>query len=168
MAIATPELIAAEFAIRQLQARCADAVWRKDTSAFAQCFAPDGIWKVAGLTFQGQNAIAQGFDLLTAVNERILMRFGTPIITLDGDRASARTYTIEHVKRNEGDALSSIGIYYEKFARTGDDWLFAWRHFDFCYFGPPDLSADLYAFVDRGPPPALPADDAATAGLQAG
>lgn len=161
------ERIAAEFAIRQLQARCADAVWRKDTQAFAQCFTPDGVWKVAGLTFAGHEAIAHGFDLLTAPNERILMRFSTPIVSLAAEGASARTYTVEHVKQHDGAAMSSIGIYYETFAPCGDDWLFAWRHFDFCYFGPPDLSADLYAFVDRGPPPALPAENAPTAGLQA-
>jgi uncharacterized protein (TIGR02246 family) len=167
MAAATPELISVEFGIRQLQARCADAVWRKDTQAFATCFTPDGVWKVAGLTIQGREAIVSGFEMLTSVNERILMQFATPIVELTGTLASARTYTAEHVKRLDGTGMSSIGIYYEKFMQTAGEWLYTWRHFDFCYFGPGDLSADLYAFVDYGPPPALPASDAATAGMQA-
>lgn len=164
--MSSPELIATEYGIRQLQARCADAVWRKDTGAFAACFAPDGTWKVAGLTITGHQAIGESFEMLTAVNQRILMRFGTPIVAVDGDTASARTYTVEHVKRNDGVGLSSIGIYYERFARVEGQLLYTWRHFDFCYFGPVDLSADLYAFVDHGPPPALPPANAPTAGLQ--
>ena len=88
-------------------------------------------------------------------------------MTRAGNTASARTYTIEHVKRNDGVGLSSIGIYYERFQQTGAEWRFTWRHFDFCYFGPSDLSADLFAFSDYGPAPAMPAADGPTAGLQA-
>lgn len=167
MAATLSDLIAAEFAIRQLQARCADTVWRKDTAAFANLFVPDGVWKVAGLTVKGRAEIARAFDTLTAVNERILMRFATPIVDLDGTAASARTYTIEHVKRMDGVGLSSIGIYYETFAQADGAWLYAWRHFDFCYYGPNDHSADLYPFTDYGAAPALPGRDAPTAGLQA-
>jgi uncharacterized protein (TIGR02246 family) len=168
MAVAPFELIAAEFGVRQLQARCVDAVWRKDAAAFANLFMPDGVWKVAGLTVQGRTAIARMLDRLTAANERILMRFGTPIVELVGMGASARTYTIEHVKRLDGAGLNSIGIYYETFAQADGAWHYAWRHFDFCYFGPADLSAELYPFVDYGAAPALPGRDAPTAGLQAG
>ena len=165
MSIADPDLVALEFCVRQLQAKCVDAVWRKDADAFASLFTPDGVWKVAGLSMAGRTAIASGFRELTAVNERVLMRFATPIIAWDGESASARTYTIENVKRLDGQAMSSIGIYYERFALEGADWNFAWRHFDFCYFGPPDLSADLFPFVDRGPSPALPSVDEPTAGM---
>lgn len=159
--------MAAEFGIRQLQARCADAVWRKDASAFAASYAEDGIWKVAGLRFAGRKAVAEGFAMLTAVNQRILMRFATPIVALEDGGASARTHVVEHVKRNDGAGMTSIGIYFERFVEVDGDWLFSWRHFDFCYFGPPDLSAELYAFMDRGPPPSLPDGDAATAGMLA-
>ena len=167
MAHSTSALMAAEFGIRQLHARCADAVWRKDAAAFAACFAEDGVWKVAGLRFAGRAAVAEGLTLLTAMNQRILMRFATPIVSLDAGGASARTHVVEQVKRNDGAGMTSIGIYFERFVEAGDEWLFAWRHFDFCYFGPPDLSAELYAFVDRGAPPALPDGDAPTAGMQA-
>jgi ketosteroid isomerase-like protein len=91
-------------------ARCADAVWRKDTVAFANLFVPDGVRKAAGLTAEGRAEIARIFDTLAAVNERILMRFAKPIIELDGTVASARTYTIEHVKRLDGVGESGKGF----------------------------------------------------------
>ncbi|MFA7602066.1 MAG: nuclear transport factor 2 family protein [Novosphingobium sp.] len=167
MTTAPATLMAAEFGIRQLHARCADAVWRKDASAFADCFAEHGVWKVAGLRLAGREAVAEGFAGLTAMNQRILMRFATPIVSIDAEGVSARTHVVEHVKRNDGSGMTSIGIYFERFVEVGGAWQFTWRHFDFCYFGPPDLSAELYAFVDRGPPPGLPDADAATAGMQA-
>ena len=43
------DFVAAEAGIRQLHARFVDAVWRKDADAFAECFAHDGEWKIAGL-----------------------------------------------------------------------------------------------------------------------
>ena len=38
---------ATECAIRQLHARYADALWRKDPNSFAALFAADAEWKVA-------------------------------------------------------------------------------------------------------------------------
>ena len=36
--------VAAEAGIRQLQACCADAIWRKDADALGDCFAEDAVW----------------------------------------------------------------------------------------------------------------------------
>jgi hypothetical protein len=164
----TPEAtarLAVEIGIRRLHALCADAVWRKDRAAFVDCFAIDGEWKVAGMHLCGQDAIGEGFDQFLALNERVLMSFGSPILDIGQGVASGRTYTMEHVKTRDGQGMSSVGIYYERFVEQADEWRFQWRHFDFCYFGPPDLSAPLYAFVDYGRSPALPDRDAVTAGM---
>ena len=165
MTLATTARLAAEIGIRRLHARCADAVWRKDRAAFVDCFDADGEWKVAGIQLRGQEAIGEGFDQFLALNERVLMSFGSPILDIGAGIASGRTYTTETVKTRDGQGMCSVGIYYERFVERGGEWCFAWRHFDFCYFGPPDLSAPLFDFVDRGPPPALPAADAPTAGM---
>jgi hypothetical protein len=159
------ERLSAEIGIRRLHALCADAVWRKDRSAFVDCFTVDGEWKVAGVHMRGQAAVGDGFDQFLALNERVLMSFASPILEVDGQSASGRTYTIEHVRTVDGSGMSSVGIYYERFVEIHGAWLFAWRHFDFCYFGPPDLSAPLFPFVDRGRPPGMPDAADPTAGM---
>lgn len=113
----------------------------------------------------GHDAIGDGFDAFLALNERVLMSFGSPILDVGEGAASGRTYTTENVKTRDGNGMCSIGIYYERFVEQGGEWRFQWRHFDFCYFGPPDLSAPLFDFVDRGRPPALPDRGAQTAGM---
>lgn len=157
--------LAAEIGVRRLHARCADAVWRKDRDAFVECFVPVGEWKVAGMHLRGHEAIAEGFDRFLALNERVLMSFASPILEVGQGTASGRTYTSETVKTLGGQGMCSIGIYYERFTETDAEWRFQWRHFDFCYFGPCDLSAPLFPFVDRGPPPALPDPNSATEGM---
>lgn len=161
----TPERLAAEIGICRLHALCADAVWRKDRAAFVSCFVPDGEWKVAGSHLRGHGALGDGFDAFLALNERVLMSFASPILAFEADHVSGRTYTIEHVKTLQGEGASSIGVYYERFVETAGEWRFQWRHFDFCYFGPPDLSAPLFGFADYGRPPAMPDGDAPTAGM---
>ena len=155
----------AEIGIRRLHALCTDAVWRKDRGAFVECFMPDGEWKVAGMHLRGHEAIGEGFDRFLALNERVLMNFASPILDLAQGTVSGRTYTSETVKTRDAEGMVSIGIYYERFTETDGQWRFQWRHFDFCYFGPCDLSAPLFPFVDRGPPPALPDPDASTGGM---
>jgi len=148
-----------------LHALCADAVWRKDRAAFVDCFVADGVWKVAGMNLRGREAIGDGFDQFLALNERVLMGFGSPILELGEGTASGRTYTTETVKTRDGQGMCSIGIYYERFADQDGEWRFVWRHFDFYYFGPPDLSAPLLALLDRARPPDMPDPDESTAGM---
>jgi len=157
--------IEAEIGVRRLHALCADAVWRRDGLAFAECYTQDGVWKVAGMAFQGREAIGRALGELGAGNERVLMSFGSPILGMDQGVLSGRTWVVEHVKLLDGGANTNVGVYYERFAQVSDQWLFQWRHFDFCYLGPPDLSAPLFQFRDYGPPPAMPGDDDPTAGL---
>lgn len=165
MTLAREDRLAAEIGVRRLHALCADAVWRKDRASFVACFVEDAVWKVAGADQQGHAAIGAGFEQFLDLNERVLMQFGSPILEIGKGEASGRTYATELVKGRDGRGMCSIGIYYERFVEQDDEWRFTWRHFDFCYFGPADLSAPLFDFVDRGPPPALPAAREPTAGM---
>lgn len=156
----------AEIGVRRLHALCVDAVWRRDPVAFGECYTDDALWKIAGLEFQGREAIGRALTELGAGNERVLMMFGSPILGMANGVLTGRTYTVEQVKLLDGSAAASIGIYYEQFAECGDRWLFQRRHFDFSYFGAPDLSAPLYPFQDYGPAPAMPRLTHPTAGLR--
>jgi ketosteroid isomerase-like protein len=158
--------LAAEAGIRQLHARCADAVWRKDSTAFMDCFVQDSVWKIAGLQVRGRAQIGRQFEALVAANLRVLMRFGLPVLEVGKGEATGRTDVIELIKRMDGQAQTSIGIYYEHFVDEGERWRFRWRHFDFHYLGRPDLSEPFYPCPEYGPPPALPAEDDPTAGFR--
>lgn len=157
--------IEAEIGVRRLHALCADAVWRKDGASFANCYAKDAVWKIAGQELRGRDAIASALAAFGTENERVLMVFGAPILALQNGKLTGRTYVIEHVKRFDGGASASIGIYYERFVENDGAWLFQWRHFDFCYFGKADLSDPFYPAQDYGPPPSFPTAATATAGL---
>jgi len=147
-----------ECAIRQLHARYADAVWRKDTAAFVDCFTEDAVWRIAGVELAGRAAIGEGFDRFMAILHRTLMTFRTPIVTLGElpGTASARTYVTEQNKYHDGTAVSTIGIYYERFVDEGDRWRFAWRHWQMYYYGPADLSEKIYDAPEFGRPPGMP------------
>jgi uncharacterized protein (TIGR02246 family) len=153
------DLITAESAIRQLQARCTDAVWRKDSKAFADCFTENGEWKLAGMHLRGRPDIERAFDKLLGVCERVLQLFATPILELQQGVVLGRTYVIEHAKLTNGQTATNIGIYYERFVEQAADWKFQWRHWSLQYRGPADLSGQFYDGRDYGPPPGMPGPD---------
>jgi len=156
----------AEIGVRRLHALCADAVWRRDGTAFGECYTQDAVWKIAGMELRGREAIGQALGELGVANERVLMVFGSPILAIVGGELTGRTFAVEQVKLLDGGGSASIGIYYERFVEHDGRWLFKWRHFDFAYLGPPDLSAPFYPLPDYGQSPAMPGNEDRTAGLQ--
>lgn len=152
----------AECAIRQLQARCVDAVWRKDAESFADCYTEDGEWKLAGMHLRGRAEIKSGFEKLTAPCERIVMFLGTPVLEAGPGLASARTLATEYVKNTDGQVIRTLGIYYERFVEHDNRWLFSWRHWTLHYYGPPDFSRPFLDSPEYGAPPGMPAPDEPT------
>ncbi|MFT4027558.1 MAG: nuclear transport factor 2 family protein [Novosphingobium sp.] len=163
-------LMEAEFAVRQLHARYADAVWRQDGAAFADCFAAQAVWEIAGVSLRGREAIGVGFAGFMGGIERTLMTFRTPIVSLgeagggEPPEVSARTYVTEQTKYRDGTAAASIGVYHERFAAEDGALRFAWRHWQMAYYGPADLSAPFHPGADCGPPPGMPGDGEPTVG----
>lgn len=153
------DLQAAEFAIRQLHARYADALWRKDPQSFGDLFAEHGEWKVAGMHLRGREEIRGTFARFMAHTGRTLMTFRTPIVELVDGVLTSRTYVNENNKFADGQTADTIGIYYERFTREDGRWLFAYRHWNLYYIGPPDLSAQFYDVREYGPPPGFPGPD---------
>jgi hypothetical protein len=145
-----------ECEIRQLHARYCDAVWRKDFDAFADCFAHDAEWRIAGNIFKGRNNIKEAITGIMAKFSRILMNLQTPILEVGEGVAQGRTYSTEHTRLITGERGLSVGTYYERFVDDGDRWRFSWRLFQLHYSGPPDLSGPFFDNPDYGPPPAMP------------
>lgn len=156
------DFLVAESAIRQLHARYADAVWRKDFDAFGDCFAEDAEWRIGGRILRGRAGIVDNLKRLMPNFERVLMTFRTPILEVGNGTATGRTYVTENNIFVDGRSGSSIGIYYEHFADQGDRWRFTWRLFQTYYLGPADITGPLYDNPDFGPPPQMPPLDAPT------
>ncbi len=149
------EFLIAESAIRQLQARCVDAIWRKDAKAFADCYTEDGEWKIAGMHLRGRAEIESTFGRLLGVCERVFTILSTPVLEVGQGTAFGRTYVAENSKLTNGQTAHTIGIYFERFVEQADGWKFRWRHWSLQYRGPADLSAPFYPSPDDGAPPGM-------------
>lgn len=156
------DLIAADFGIRQLHARFIDAVFRKDADAFAQCFAENAEWKIAGLHIRGRNEIGPLFGKLMTICARVQIIAGTPILNIEQGAVIGRINVTELAKMADGSSAMTLGVYYDRYVEEGGRWRFQWRHFSLHYRGPIDLSADLVPSPDYGPPPNLPSADEPT------
>jgi SnoaL-like domain len=157
------DYVAVEYAIRQLHARYADAVWRKDYEAFGDCFAVDAEWRIGGRILRGRAEVVENLKRLMPNFYRVFMTFRTPIVDIAKDGAvSSRTYVTENNIFVDGRSGSSIGTYYERFVDQGDRWRFKWRLFQTHYLGPADITGPLFENPDFGAPPLMPPLDAPT------
>lgn len=156
------ELVVADFGIRQLHARFIDAVWRKDSNAFADCFAAEGEWKIAGHHVRGREEIGKAFGNLLGACERVNLVLGMPVLEIGQGTASGRIPVTEFTKLVDGNSAMTIGIYYDRYVEDGSQWRFSWRHWALHYRGPGALSAAFVDCPEYGPHPGMPAPDAPT------
>jgi ketosteroid isomerase-like protein len=157
------ELVLAESGIRQLQTRYADAVWRKDFTAFGDCFAENAEWRIAGLVLRGRAECVKFLEDCMPQFDRILMTMQTPLLQIGDGFAIGRTYVTELNARKDRRPAFSIGTYYDRFVKQGDRWRYAWHHYQLHYLGPQDLSGRFFETKDYGPPFGMPGpDDPAT------
>jgi hypothetical protein len=153
----------AECAIRQLHGRYADAVWRLDFDAFADCFSEDCRWTIGGAVIHGRSAIVEyNRQLFTTKFRKLFITLRTPILEVGDGTASGRTYFTGSNVLADGSPYAAIGIYYERFVEQGAKWRFDWRLFQTLYAGPPDMSGKFFENPDWGAPPNMPPLDAVT------
>lgn len=156
------DFLLADYGIRQLHAHFNDAVRRKDAAAFADCFAEDAEWKIAGMRIRGRAEIRDKFALLLGPCARVQILSGTPVLDFSADGVNGRLQVTELVKMGDGSSAMTIGVYFDRYVEAGGRWRFAWRHFGLHYRGPIDFSAELVELPDYGPPPAMPGADEPT------
>ena len=156
------DFVAAECGIRQLHARCLEAIWRKDAQAFADCFSETGEWKIAGMHMRGRAEIEATFAKLLGLCEHVMTTVSTPILEVGDGTAFGRIYVTENAKLMNGQFAHTIGIYFDRYVETPEGWKFKWRHWSLQYRGPGDLSAPFYDSPDYGPPPGMPGADEPT------
>jgi hypothetical protein len=133
--------LADELAIRNLVARYADAVGRRDEADWARTWADDGEWHVLGNAARGREECVALWRRLMGGLDFVVQLPASGFVSVAGDRATGRWWVTEHGKLGGGGFLS-IGVYDDAYRRVGDDWRFAVRRFHGLYAGPPDMSGE--------------------------
>lgn len=118
-------------AIRELIDQYADAVMQRDAASWGQVWAEDSVWSLPeypGLEhFRGRDEIVAGW-VRSMGDYPGLAYIATPgAINVDGDRATARTYTSEVLSRPDGTLLRLRGQYDDELERFDGRWLFTKR-----------------------------------------
>ncbi|MBI1182331.1 MAG: DUF4440 domain-containing protein [Alphaproteobacteria bacterium] len=123
--------IADELAVRGLIERYSDAVCRRDPATIESLWADDCRWSVPDMPalaeVRGKAAIVQAFRDAQAQFPFTFLVCIPGAIDVAHDRATARSYTIEIIRDNDGNTRRSAGRYEDTFAKRNGRWLFTER-----------------------------------------
>jgi ketosteroid isomerase-like protein len=115
-----------EAALYRLIAAYGPAVDTGSSQAAARLFTPDGVYDVGGMSVsRGHAQIAALFDgephqsIIKGGSAHVM---GLPHLTVDGDTASAVTYSRLYVHRADGFGLYRVSANRWQFRRTPDGW----------------------------------------------
>jgi hypothetical protein len=140
-------------AVRDLVARCCDAVARGDADAWVECWDDDGVWLLAGRDpVSGADALRRTFSVARAELELCVPEILFGWVDPDGDRATARWYVREVQRTRWAAGVELVGCYDDELVRTEAGWRFARRRFWIVYRAPRLLPGEVF----RPPPPAGP------------
>ena len=116
-------------AIRERIESYGDAVFRRDETAWAACWAEDSAWDLMGTRVSGKaNIVATWRGAMAGFSS--VAFFSTPgAVNVEGDCAEARTYTLEFLVETGGKARRVIGQYDDRLVKQGGRWLFAERSY---------------------------------------
>ncbi len=156
----TAEFHIIESAIRQLQSRYVDALWRKDYDALGNCFTENAEWRLGGKVLRGRAEIVANQKRLEAHFRCELLTMGTPLLEVGDGTAFGRTYFSEQGVLADGRAITPLCTSFDRFVDQGDQWRIAWSLCQTHCIGPPDFSGTFIDNRDYGPHPAMPPPDA--------
>jgi hypothetical protein len=146
------DVLTAEAEIRQMHARYANAVWRRDFATIAEIWTEDAEFRIAGLVHQGRDQIMAFMQRAFKDVDWVLMEFGTPIVHLEDDnRALSRVQC-----REENILMKGVGIYWERLVRQDGRWRRRWAMFELHYIERDGQPGRRLEQPDYGPPPAFP------------
>ncbi|MEM7078349.1 MAG: nuclear transport factor 2 family protein [Pseudomonadota bacterium] len=120
--------------IRDLVARYADAVIRRDKDAWGDTWAADGRWKLPGARLvEGREAIVELWLGAMARFKFVAQIIHQGLVRMDGDEAFGRFTLTEHLQFADGGGMFNVGVYQDRYVNTADGWRFAERHYTALY-----------------------------------
>ncbi len=117
--------------ISDLLVRYATGIDRRDWALFRTVFTDDCELDYGEIgTWQGVDAVTEFMDTTHAMAGHTLHRLTNQAITLDGDKASARTYIDAVIMFGDNQSgVNAWGFYDDEIVRTADGWRIARRRF---------------------------------------
>jgi hypothetical protein len=117
--------------ISDLLVRYATGIDRRDWSLFRTVFTDDCELDYGEIgTWQGVDAVTDFMDTTHAMAGHTLHRLTNQAITLDGDKASARTYVDAVIMFGDNQSgANAWGFYDDEIVRSADGWRIARRRF---------------------------------------
>jgi uncharacterized protein (TIGR02246 family) len=116
-------------AIRMLVERYADAINRRDVEALAETWAPDGVWEIGGVRYEGRDAIITRWQPLMSSIVWVVQTINNGTVDADGDDATCRWYHTDFVCQGDGTRRMSVGLYYDTCTRREGRWVFTSRRY---------------------------------------
>ncbi len=136
-------------AIRNLVARYSDAVNRRDSAAWGDCWAEEGSsWKIMGMAPEGRAGIVDLWEQLMGGFPFVVQMPSECLVEVSGDTGTVRAYLTETGKGPDGKGLLTLGVYHDRVQRDPDGWRFTERAFDSMYSGPTDMSGEPAGFPE--------------------
>jgi uncharacterized protein (TIGR02246 family) len=115
--------------IRELIDSYGDAVVMRDADAWGACWAEDAVWRFAGKELSGRDAIVATWTRAMAGYANLAFMAFPGAMDVQGDKATLRTHTFEHLTPVDGPTRVQAGIYEDELVRRDGRWMFASRSF---------------------------------------
>ncbi len=124
-----------ELAIRNLVARYADAVCRRDATSWTATWAPDSTWEVGSVTTHGP-AEARAFWQSALAKYPWLVQVVASGEVFEGETGPRGVwYVVELQQVEDGNVRMVVGRYEDRYVNHAGRWAFASRRFQMTYRG---------------------------------
>jgi ketosteroid isomerase-like protein len=115
--------------IRELHETYSDAVIRQDLEAYLACWSEDGRRTGTGGEASGKAELRAHWNGIFGAIEQMAFFPQLASISVDGDRANARSYCLEFMKFRDGNGTQVVGEYTDELVNVGGAWVFSHRDY---------------------------------------
>ncbi|MEM1189449.1 MAG: nuclear transport factor 2 family protein [Pseudomonadota bacterium] len=118
--------------IRALLDRYCDGVNQRDEEIWGSTWAADGLWELPHLEVEGirgREAIVATWIETMKLFPFVNMMAQPGFISVNGDRATMRSYTTEVAVMQDGTEIRPRGEYHDECVRENGEWKFSLRKF---------------------------------------
>jgi len=115
-----------KLAIQELCARYCHTIDRQDSTGWAQCFTPDGIFEFDGWAILGRPALTEYADVHARVMRCRHMTVNC-LYEIDGNQATGRSTTVVTLATEGGYKIFGQGAYEDRLVKVDGQWQIALR-----------------------------------------